>query len=74
MIPGGFWLQHAYNEPEPLVDFADVLAGSPAGRPGIVFAPVNSESTLARLYQKARAKGESFPFPERLLHGSQACE
>jgi hypothetical protein len=63
LIPGGFWLQHAYNEPEPLVDFADFLAGSPAGRPGIVFAPVNSESTLARLYQKARAKGEAFLSP-----------
>jgi hypothetical protein len=63
LIAGGFWLQHAYNEPESLVDFADVLAGTPAGRSGIVFAPVNSGSTLASLYQKARAKGEAFLSP-----------
>ncbi len=55
-LPGGFWLQHASNEAQDLVDFADEL-GSDGSRPGVVIAPVNVPDRLDPLYRQARAAG-----------------
>ena len=63
MIDGGFWLQQTRNDAEALVRFADVLAPTPAGRPGVVLTPANSPRTLRGLYERARGQGEAFLDP-----------
>jgi len=63
VIEGGYWLQHTRNEADALVSFADVLAPTPAGRPGIVLTPANTPSTLRGHYERARTGGETFLDP-----------
>lgn len=63
MIQGGYWLQHTRNDADSLVRFADVLAPTPAGRPGVVLTPANSASSLRALYEHARGGGEAFLDP-----------
>jgi hypothetical protein len=60
---GGFWLQHAARSAEQLVAYADELAHEPAGRPGIIMAPVNAPNTLTPLFQRARASGDAILDP-----------
>ena len=60
----GFWLQHASREADELVTFADDLTQTHAGRPGIVFGPVNVPATLNRLYTRARTAGDAVLGPE----------
>lgn len=55
---GGFWLQHASNQARELVEFADELEGGPAGRPGVLYAPVNGAATLRALYRHGRQRGD----------------
>lgn len=59
----GFWLQHASNEATQLVAFADELAQTPAGRPGVAFGPLNVPRTLDALFQRARGAGEAIMDP-----------
>lgn len=65
--PGGLWLQHAANNSRDLVHFADDLANAPAGRPGVVFAPVNIPRTLNELYEHARGQGDAIMDPSGYL-------
>lgn len=60
----GFWLQHASNGASQLVAFADELAQTPAGRPGMAFGPVNAPRTLNQLFQHARAAGDAILDPQ----------
>lgn len=59
MAEGGLWLQQAANHARDLVDFADDLNNAPAGRPGVLFAPVNVPRTLGELYEAARSAGDA---------------
>jgi hypothetical protein len=59
----GFWLQHASNEASQLVAFADDLAQTPAGRPGVSFGPLNAPATLNRLFEQARLAGDAILDP-----------
>lgn len=59
----GFWLQHASNEARQLVAFADELATTPSGRPGVAFGPVNVPGTLNSLFEQARAAGDAILDP-----------
>jgi hypothetical protein len=65
--PSGFWLQYASRQASEVVNFADELEGAPAGRPGVVFAPVNAPSTVRRLYEHARQRGEVVMDPNGYL-------
>jgi hypothetical protein len=65
-IESGFWLQHAAQNADALVDLADDLAAD-GYRPGVVFAPVGSPTRLARLYDQARTNGEAFLDPSGFL-------
>ncbi len=67
MAQGGLWLQQAANHARDLVDFADDLSNAPAGRPGVLFAPVNVPSTLSELYETARSKGDAAVDPSGYL-------
>jgi hypothetical protein len=58
-----FWLEYGSNEAQQLVDFADELASTPAGRPGICFGPLNAPTTLEPLYRHARVSGEAIVDP-----------
>lgn len=58
-----FWLEYGSNEARPLVAFADELAATPAGRPGICFGPLNAPTTLEPLYRQARVRGEAIMEP-----------
>jgi len=62
-VRGGFWLQHAANEARQLVSLADELAGTPAGRPGVAFGPVNVPNTLNGLFEQARGLGDAILDP-----------
>lgn len=62
-IRGGFWLQHAGREADQLVAFADELAQTPAGRPGLSLGPVNVPNTLNRLFERARNAGVAIVDP-----------
>mgnify|MGYP003693810207 CR=1 FL=1 len=57
------WLlpEDAYNEPEALVDFADVLAGSPAGRPASSFCPRQQREHAGAVVRKTRFKVSPLP-------------
>jgi hypothetical protein len=59
----GFWLQHASNEARQLVVFADELAQTPPGRPGVAFAPVNAPRTLNELFERTRRAGDAILDP-----------
>jgi hypothetical protein len=63
MARAGFWLQHAANASKELVEYGDVLASQPAGRPGVIMAPVNARNTLHPLFRQARAKGDAIVDP-----------
>ena len=56
-LPGGFWLQHAAREADELIAFANELAATGDGRPGVVIAPVNAADRVDSLYRTARAAG-----------------
>jgi hypothetical protein len=63
-----FWLEYGSNEARQLVAFADELANTPAGRPGICFGPLNAPlTTLEPLYRQARASGEAIIDPHGYL-------
>ncbi|WP_304113641.1 hypothetical protein [Mycolicibacterium bacteremicum] len=63
-----FWLEYGSNEARPLVAFADELAITPAGRPGICFGPLNAPTTMLEpLYRQARANGEAIVEPHGYL-------
>ncbi|SOJ54609.1 hypothetical protein MSIMFB_02098 [Mycobacterium simulans] len=63
-----FWLEYGSNEARQLVAFADELAATPAGRPGICFGPLNAPATtLEPLYRQARASGEAIVDPHGYL-------
>jgi hypothetical protein len=59
----GFWLQHASNEASQLVAFADELAQTPAGRPGIALGPLTTAPKLGELYRRCRAAGDAILDP-----------
>lgn len=63
MARAGFWLQHAANGAEELVGYGDELVNQPAGRPGVIMAPVNARSTLNPLFRQARSKGDAIVDP-----------
>lgn len=63
----GFWLEYGNREAPELVAFADVLAQTPAGRPGVCFGPLNGPTTLEPLYRQARALGEAIVEPHGYL-------
>ena len=63
----GFWLEYGNREAPELVDFADVLAQTPAGRPGICFGPLNGPNTLEPLFRRARASGDAVVEPHGYL-------
>jgi hypothetical protein len=58
-IRPGFWLQHASNEADQLVAFADELELTPAGRPGTALGPLNPPDRLRKLYERARGNGDA---------------
>lgn len=63
-----FWLEYGSREARPLVAFADELAATPAGRPGICFGPLNAPLTsLEPLYRQARTSGEAIVDPHGYL-------
>ncbi|EID09683.1 hypothetical protein [Mycolicibacterium phlei] len=62
-----FWLEYGSREAQPLVDFADELAATPAGRPGICFGPLSVPTTLERLYRQARLSGAAIIDPHGYL-------
>lgn len=63
-----FWLEYGSQQARPLVSFADELAGTPAGRPGICFGPLNAPLTsLEPLYRQARTSGEAIVEPHGYL-------
>lgn len=59
----GFWLQHASNEAEQLLTFADELGQTPAGRPGVALGPVNVPKALNAHFQRARGAGDAILDP-----------
>jgi hypothetical protein len=63
----GFWLEYGNREAPELVDFADDLAQTPAGRPGICFGPLNGPDRLEPLYRRARAAGDAIVEPHGYL-------
>jgi hypothetical protein len=64
---GGFWLQYGSRQATEVVTLADELQGAMAGRPGVVFTPVNVPGTLRPLYQHARARGDAVLDPGGFL-------
>lgn len=62
-----FWLEYGSNEARQLVGFADELAATPAGRPGICFGPLNAPTTLEPLYRQARISGAAIVDPHGYL-------
>jgi hypothetical protein len=62
-----FWLEYGNREAPELVAFADELAQTPAGRPGICFGPLNNPTTLEPLYRQARAEGNAIVEPHGYL-------
>lgn len=62
-----FWLEYGSREAQQLVDFADELAATPAGRPGICFGPLSIPRTLESLYREARVGGEAIVDPHGYL-------
>ncbi len=66
-VDGGFWLEYGNREAPELVAFADDLARTPAGRPGVCFGPLNGPTTLERLYRRARAAGDAIVEPHGYL-------
>lgn len=66
-IHSGFWLEYGNREAPELVAFADDLAQTPAGRPGLCFGPLNGPTTLEPLYRRARAAGDAIVEPHGYL-------
>lgn len=62
-----FWLEYGNREAPDLVAFADDLARTPAGRPGVCFGPLNGPTTLEPLYRQARAQGNAIVEPHGYL-------
>lgn len=63
-----FWLEYGNREAPELVAFADDLARTPAGRPGICFGPLNGPTTtLEPLYREARVRGDAIVEPHGYL-------
>lgn len=63
-----FWLEYGSREARELVAFADELARTAAGRPGICFGPLNNPDTMLEpLYQRARARGPAILDPHGYL-------
>jgi hypothetical protein len=62
-----FWLEYGNREAPDLVAFANELAQTPAGRPGICFGPLNGPATLEPLYRQARAEGNAIVEPHGYL-------
>jgi hypothetical protein len=58
-----FWLEYGSREAPDLVAFADDLAQTPAGRPGVCFGPLTIPATLEPLYRQARARGSAIVEP-----------
>lgn len=63
-LPAGFWLQHASREADELLAFADELAATPEGRPGVVIAPLNAADRVDALYRAARGSGAAILDPQ----------
>lgn len=66
-VRSGFWLEYGNREAPELVAFADDLAQTPAGRPGVCFGPLNGPTTLEPLYRRARASGDAIVEPNGYL-------
>ncbi|WP_142281632.1 hypothetical protein [Mycobacterium kyorinense] len=62
-----FWLEYGNREAPELVGFANDLAQTPAGRPGICFGPLNNPATLEPLYRQARTAGDAIVEPHGYL-------
>lgn len=62
-----FWLEYGNKEALQLVAFADDLAQTPAGRPGICFGPLTGHPKLERLYRQARVRGDAVVDPHGYL-------
>jgi len=67
LVNGGFWLEYGNREAPELVAFADELARTPAGRPGVCLGPLNGLTTVEPLYRRARAAGEAIFEPHGYL-------
>jgi hypothetical protein len=63
----GFWLEYGNREAPELVAFADVLAQTGLGRPGVCFGPLNGPDRLEPLYRQARAAGDAIVEPHGYL-------
>lgn len=63
----GFWLEYGNREAPELVGFADDLAQTPAGRPGVCSGPLNGRDTLEPLFRRARATGDAIIEPHGYL-------
>jgi hypothetical protein len=63
LVRAGFWLQHASNEAEQLLTFADELGQTAAGRPGVALGPVNVPKALNAHFQRARRAGDAILDP-----------
>lgn len=55
----GFWLQATTQKADEVVAFANTLASSPAGRPGVSLGPLHTPATLNGLFQRARGGGDA---------------